>query len=74
MELPSFTLPSALNLPNLNDLPRPILAEPSATLPSYKSMVVAPRVLAPPAGVPTVAQEEIMELEEKRKEEGKPAK
>ena len=74
MELPSFTLPSALNLPNLNNLPRPILAEPSATLPSYKSMVVAPRVLAPPAGVPTVAQEEIMELEEKRKEEGKPAK
>ena len=37
-------------------------------------MVVAPRVLAPPTGVPTVAQEELIDQAEKRKEEGKPPK
>lgn len=74
MEIPSFSLPSGISLPNPINLPRPILNEPAANLPSYKPMVVAPRVLAPPQGVPTVAQEELTEQAEKRKEEGKPPK
>ena len=74
MEIPSFNLPSGISLPNAINLPRPILNEPTANLPSYSPMVVAPRVLAPPQGVPTVAQEELTEQAEKRKEEGKPPK
>ena len=74
MEIPSFSLPSGISLPNPINLPRPILNEPAANLPSYSPMVVAPRVLAPPQGVPTVAQEELTEQAEKRKEEGKPPK
>ena len=74
MEIPSFNLPSGISLPSPINLPRPILNEPAANLPSYKPMVVAPRVLAPPTGVPTVAQEELIDQAEKRKEEGKPPK
>ena len=37
-------------------------------------MVVPPKVLAPPAGVPTVEQEEIQQAEQKRKENGEKPK
>merc|ERR1712167_322197 len=60
-----------VSFPNPIALPRPILNEPAANIPSYKPMVVAPRVLAPPQGVPTLRQEEILEEAEKRKEEEK---
>ena len=74
MEIPEFSLPTSVSFPKPIALPRPILNEPAANMPSYKPMVVAPRVLAPPQGVPTLRQEELLEEAEKRKEEGKPAK
>ena len=69
MELPSIALPSAIGLPN-TALPRPLLDQPQATLPSYTPMVVAPNNLAPPVGVPTVDQEALMEEQERREENG----
>ena len=74
ISLPSMKLPDALKLTNPSNIPRPILAEPVADLPSYKPMVVPPKVLAPPAGVPTVEQEEIQQAEQKRKENGEKPK
>ena len=74
MEIPEFSLPTSVSFPNPIALPRPILNEPAANLPSYNPMVVAPRILAPPQGVPTIKQEELLEEAEKRKEEGEPAK
>ena len=74
ISLPSMKLPDALKLTNPSSIPRPILAEPVADLPSYTPMVVPPKVLAPPAGVPTVEQEEIQQAEQKRKENGEKPK
>ena len=74
ISLPSMKLPDALKLTNPSSIPRPILAEPVADLPSYTPMVVPPKVLAPPAGVPTVEQEEIQQAEQKRRENGEKPK
>jgi len=69
VEIPSINLPNTIGLPN-TVLPRPLLDQPTAVLPSYTPIVVAPNNLAPPAGVPTVDQEALMEEQERREENG----
>ena len=71
---PSITLPDALTIPGAVDIPVPTLEQPTATLPSYDPLVIAPSVLAPPVGVITADLEEVLEEELQRKQEGKPPK
>ena len=74
MELPSINLPDASGMPGVIQLPRPIIKEPTAKLPSYKPLVVPPNNLSPPVGVPTILEEAIQEEEQSRKERGEPPK
>ena len=71
---PSITLPDALTIPGAIDIATPTLEQPTADIPSFPTIVVAPSVLAPPTGVITADLEEIMEEELARKQEGKPPK
>ena len=71
---PSITLPDALTIPNAVDIPTPTLEQPTAELPTFPTIVVAPAVLAPPVGVITADLEEVLEEELQRKQEGKPPK
>ena len=70
--LPSITLPDSLGIPNGLDLPAPTIEQPTAELPTFPTIVVAPAVLAPPVGVPTEELEALIEQEVQRKQEGKP--
>ncbi len=74
MNLPSISLPDATGIPGAIELPRPIIEEPEAQLPSYKPLVVPPNNLSPPVGVPTILEEAIQEEEQSRKERGEPPK
>tara|TARA_R100000742_G_C4242954_1_gene62307 strand:+ start:124 stop:621 length:498 start_codon:yes stop_codon:yes gene_type:complete len=74
MELPSIILPDATGIPGLIQLPRPIINEPKAILPSYKPLVVPPSNLSPPVGVPTIEEELIAQAEQEREERGEPPK
>ena len=74
MELPSINLPDGLSIPNAIYIPIPTLEGLEANMPRYTPMVVAPNRLAPPAGVPTIEMEELLEEGLKRKQEGKPPK
>ena len=71
---PSITLPDALTIPGAIDIATPTLEQPTADIPSFPTIVVAPSVLAPPTGVITPAFEELLEEELERKQEGKPPK
>ena len=72
--LPSILLPSGLPIPGALELPAPTIEQPTANLPSYDPLVIAPSVLAPPIGVITADLEEVLEEELERKQEGKPPK
>ena len=72
--LPSIILPDALTIPGALDIPTPTLERPTAEIPTFPTIVVAPTVLAPPVGVLTADLEEILEEEIARKQEGKPPK
>ena len=74
MELPSITLPDALTIPGALDIATPTLEQPTADIPSFPTIVVAPSTLAPPVGVITADLEEVLEEELQRKQEGKPPK
>ena len=74
MEFPSITLPDALTIPGAIDIATPTLEQPTADIPSFPTIVVAPSVLAPPTGVITPEFEELLEEELERKQEGKPPK
>ena len=69
---PSITLPDALAIPGALDIPTPALEQPTAELPTFPTIVIAPSVLAPPVGVITEELEQLMEEELQRKQEGKP--
>ena len=56
--LPSITLPDATYLPSAMDLPRAILATPSAEIPSYVPLITKPDQLRPPKGVPPKDEDE----------------
>tara|TARA_Y100000401_G_scaffold113782_1_gene114933 strand:- start:542 stop:1030 length:489 start_codon:yes stop_codon:yes gene_type:complete len=72
--LPSITLPDALSIPGALDIATPTLEQPTADIPSFPTIVVAPSTLAPPVGVITADLEEVLEEELQRKQEGKPPK
>ena len=72
--LPSITLPDALSIPGALDIPTPTLEQPTAEIPTFPTIVIAPTVLAPPVGVITEELEQLLEEELQRKQEGKPAK
>ena len=72
--LPSITLPDALTIPGAMDIPTPTLERPTAEIPTFPTIVIAPTVLAPPVGVITADLEKILEEELQRKQEGKPPK
>ena len=74
MELPSIILPDALTIPGAMDIPTPTLERPTAEIPTFPPIVIAPSTLAPPVGVITPEFEELMEEELQRKQEGKPPK
>lgn len=74
MQIPSISLPDATGIPGAIALPRPIIEEPEAQLPSYKPLVVPPNNLSPPVGVPTILEEAIQQEEQDRKERGEPPK
>ena len=71
---PSITLPDALAIPGALDIPTPTLEQPTAEIPTFPTIIIAPTVLAPPVGVITADLEEILEEELARKQEGKPPK
>jgi len=71
---PSITLPDALSIPGALDIATPTLEQPTADIPSFPTIVVAPSTLAPPVGVITADLEEVLEEELERKQEGKPPK
>lgn len=71
---PSITLPDALTIPGAIDIATPTLEQPTADIPSFPPIVVAPSTLAPPVGVITADLEEVLEEELERKQEGKPPK
>tara|TARA_Y100001960_G_scaffold37493_1_gene35561 strand:+ start:945 stop:1430 length:486 start_codon:yes stop_codon:yes gene_type:complete len=72
--LPSITLPDALSIPGALDIPTPTLEQPTAEIPTFPTIVIAPTVLAPPVGVITEELEQLLEEELQRKQEGKPPK
>ena len=69
---PSITLPDALAIPGAIDIPTPTLEQPTAELPTFPTIVIAPTVLAPPVGVITEELEQLLEEELQRKQEGNP--
>jgi len=71
---PSITLPDALSIPGALDIPTPTLEQPTAEIPTFPTIVIAPTVLAPPVGVITEELEQLLEEELQRKQEGKPPK
>ena len=71
---PSITLPDALAIPGALDIPTPTLEQPTAEIPTFPTIVIAPTVLAPPVGVITEELEQLLEEELQRKQEGKPPK
>ena len=68
MELPSIILPDALTIPGAMDIPTPTLERPTAEIPTFPPIVIAPSTLAPPVGVITADLEEVLEEELQRKQ------
>ena len=64
---PSINLPGQV-IPEPPMLPEPILAVPTADVPSYQPMITPPEFLSPPVGVPREGEEEVKEEPEEQKE------
>ena len=64
---PSINLPGQV-IPEPPILPEPILAVPTADIPSYQPMIAPPEFLSPPVGVPREGEEEVKEEPEGKKE------
>ncbi len=64
---PSISLPGQV-IPEPPILPEPILAVPTADVPSYQPMIAPPEFLSPPVGVPREGEEEVKEEPEEQKE------
>ena len=64
---PSINLPGQV-IPEPPMLPEPILAVPTADVPSYQPMIAPPEFLSPPVGVPRDGEEEVKEEPEGKKE------
>ena len=64
---PSINLPGQV-IPEPPILPEPILAVPTADVPSYQPMIAPPEFLRPPVGVPREGEEEVKEEPEELKE------
>ena len=64
---PSINLPGQV-IPEPPMLPEPILAVPTADVPSYQPMIAPPEFLSPPVGVPREGEEEVKEEAEEQKE------
>ena len=64
---PSINLPGQV-IPEPPILPEPILAVPTADVPSYQPMIAPPEFLSPPVGVPREGEEEVKEEPEGKKE------
>ena len=64
---PSINLPGQV-IPEPPMLPEPILAVPTADVPSYQPMIAPPEFLSPPVGVPREGEEEVKEEPEEQKE------
>ena len=64
---PSINLPGQV-IPEPPMLPEPILAVPTADVPSYQPMITPPEFLSPPVGVPREGEEEVKEEPEEHKE------